>query len=222
MLLHTHSSSCRSAHARWSRFGWQLLGALAMVATLLAGARTAWSDEGSIQVPLLVANPKIDEGVLRHVVVAVAKLPDGVLVGVIVNRPTENRLAQLFPNHEPSGKVSDPVYFGGPYSPNAIVALVRSGESPGGHAFPFAPGVFLAVDAPTVDLVIERHPDQARFFVGYILWSPSTLQDELAAGVWVLRHADASTIFRKNTESLWRELMSPGIVAARGAAGRAN
>jgi putative AlgH/UPF0301 family transcriptional regulator len=118
--------------------------------------------------------------------------------------------------------VSEPVYFGGPNSPNAVVALVRSAESPGAHAFPFAPGVFLAIDAPTIDLVIKQHPDEARFFVGYVLWSPSALRDELAAGVWELRHADVSTIFRKNTESLWQELVSPRVVAAGTASVREN
>ena len=57
----------------------------------------------------------------------VAPAPTGGHVGVILNRPTRRTLSSLFPEHEPSKKVVDPVYYGGPFSRGALVAILGAG-----------------------------------------------------------------------------------------------
>lgn len=208
------SSTGRAVHAHRIHLGYRLLCAFAVAAAVLLSQNSrAWGADSPTQAPLLVASPKLADAMLGRSVIAVAPLPSGGHVGIIVNRPTENRLAQLFPDHEPSRRVSEPVYYGGPFSTNAIIALVHAAASPGTQAIAIARGVFLAVDAPTVDRVIEQHPDEARFFVGYVVWAPAQLEEQLAAGLWTLRRVDATTIFRKDTRSLWHELTSTGLVA---------
>src|SRR5689334_20097765 len=80
---------------------------------------------------ILVANPGFRDLEYRQTVLVAAPAPNGGHVGVILNRPTRRSLASLFPEHEPSKKVIDPVYYGGPFSRGALVALVRADAAPG-------------------------------------------------------------------------------------------
>src|SRR5512142_2192242 len=80
---------------------------------------------------LLVAHPGFRDLDYRQTVLLAAPAPNGGHVGVILNRPTRRSLASLFPEHEPSKKVLEPVYYGGPFSRGALVALVRSDSAPG-------------------------------------------------------------------------------------------
>lgn len=158
---------------------------------------------------LLVAHPQFRDPAWHETVLLAAPLPNGGHVGVILNRPTQTTLGELFPEHASSAKVADPVHFGGPFSTDALIAVVRSRESPGSGALALAKGLFLAVDGRTIDRVIEQTPQAARYYVGLVVWRPGELQLELAKGLWTLREADAGTVFRKDMETLWRELSNP-------------
>src|SRR5437868_5981222 len=106
----------------------RLLRALLALLLLASGARAfAQADEALV----LVANPGFRDMEYRETVLIAAPAPNGSHVGVILNRPTRRSLYSLFPDHEPSKKVNDPVFYGGPYSRSALVALVRTGETPG-------------------------------------------------------------------------------------------
>jgi hypothetical protein len=54
--------------------------------------------------------------------------------------------------------------------------------------------------------VIETMPNDARYFAGLTAWRPGELDDEIRAGAWEVRPADASTVFRADPGSLWRDL----------------
>ena len=80
---------------------------------------------------ILVAHPAFRDLEYRQTVLLAAPAPNGGHVGVILNRPTRRSLGSLFPEHEPSKKVQEPVFYGGPFSRGALVALVRSDNTPG-------------------------------------------------------------------------------------------
>lgn len=156
---------------------------------------------------LLVASPAFRDLEWRQTVLLAAPAPSGGHVGVIINRPTRRSLGSLFPEHEPSKKVIDPVYYGGPFSRGALVALVRSDTTPGTGTVPFMKNVYLAFRATTIDHVIETTPNEARYFVGYVGWRPGELRAEIDRGLWSVLDADADLVFRKDTEGLWEELL---------------
>jgi putative transcriptional regulator len=83
--------------------------------------------EGAV---FLVAHPAFRDLDYRQSVLIVTAMPNGGHVGVIVNRPTRRSLTSLFPAHEPSKKVADPVFYGGPFSRGALVALVKTETTP--------------------------------------------------------------------------------------------
>src|SRR5918999_2462110 len=172
---------------------------LALVSTFAA----AQSQEEAL---LLVAHPAFRDLEYRQTVLLAAPAPNGGHVGVILNRPTRRSLGSLFPEHEPSKKVQVPVFYGGPFSRGALVALVRSDSAPGAGSVLLMRNLYLAFRANTIDHVIETTPNEARYFVGYVGWRPGELKSEIDRGLWSVANADVDTIFRKDTEGLWEEL----------------
>jgi len=171
-----------------------------LVATPFAGAQA--QDDAII----LVAHPAFRDLEYRQTVLIAAPAPNGGHVGVILNRPTRRSLGSLFPEHEPSKKVAEPVYYGGPFSRGALVALVRGDEAPGAGSVLLMKNLYLAFRANTIDHVIETTPNEARYFVGYVGWRPGELRSEIDRGLWSVSNADLEVIFRKDTEGLWEEL----------------
>lgn len=156
---------------------------------------------------VLVAHPAFRDLEYRHTVLIAAPAPNGGHIGVILNRPTRRSLGSLFPEHEPSKKVVDPVYYGGPFSRGALVALVKADSTPGAGSVLLKRNLYLAFRANTIDHVIETTPNDARYFVGYVGWRPGELRSEIDRGLWSVLDADLETLFRKDTEGLWEELL---------------
>ena len=181
----------------------------ALLAPALFAALAAFGTPAGAQddAMLLVANPGFRDLEYRQTVLVAAPAPNGGHVGVIINRPTRRSLASLFPEHEPSKKVIDPVYYGGPFSRGALVALVHAESAPGQGTVPFMKGLYLAFRAKTIDHVIETTPNEARYFVGYVGWRPGELRAEIDRGLWSVLGADVDIVFRKDTDGLWEELV---------------
>jgi len=176
---------------------------LSMVLCLFVGGARAQEDEAV----LLVANPLFRDLEYRQTVLLAAPAPNGGHIGVIINRPTKQSLGNLFPEHEPSKKVVEPVFYGGPFSRGALVAVVRAESAPGAGTVPLMKNLFLAFRVTTIDHVIETTPNDARYFVGYVIWRPGELRSEIDRGLWAVQSASIDTVFRKDTEGLWEELL---------------
>lgn len=176
---------------------------LALLASVLGWPAQAQDD----QAVFLVAHPMFRDLDYRQTVLLAAPVPTGGHVGVILNRPTRRSLGSLFPEHEPSKKVVDPVYYGGPFSRGALVALVKTDATPGSGSLPIMKQLYMAFRANIIDHIIEATPNEARYYVGHILWRPGELRHEIDRGLWTVLDADLDVVFRKDTEGLWEELL---------------
>jgi putative transcriptional regulator len=177
---------------------------IAFLGFVLAGAPAFAQADDAI---ILIAHPQFRDLEYRQTVLIAAPAPNGGHVGVILNRPTRRSLGSLFPEHEPSKKVVEPVFYGGPFSRGALVALVKSDSAPGNGSVLLMKNLYLAFRANTIDHVIESTPNEARYFVGYVGWRPGELKGEIDRGLWSVTGADLDTVFRKDTEGLWEELL---------------
>jgi putative transcriptional regulator len=184
------------------------LSAILMVA---GAAIAAWSSPGraaEISEPIiLVAKRHLHDKLYGSTILIARPIGGDRHVGFIVNKPTQLTLGKLFPRHEPSRKVADPVFLGGPVSPEVIFALVQGRESPGGRSIRILDDLYLAIDSVIVDRVIEKQPSKARFLAGMVLWRPGELSDELQRGFWYVQDATADIILRKPTDNMWEELV---------------
>ncbi|MFY9317549.1 MAG: YqgE/AlgH family protein [Burkholderiales bacterium] len=178
---------------------------LLALAVLIAASLPARAQEEEAM--LLVAHPGFRDLDYRQTVLLAAPAPNGGHVGVILNRPTRRSLSSLFPEHEPSKKVIEPVYYGGPFSRGALVALVKAGNAPGEGTVRLMKNLYMAFRVNTIDQVIEAHPNDARYYVGYVGWRPGELKNEIDRGIWSVLGADVDVVFRKDMEGLWEELL---------------
>ena len=156
---------------------------------------------------MLVAQPELQSELFGSTILFVKPAPDGGHIGFIINRPTTAKLGDLFPEDEPSKKVVDPIYLGGPEGYNRVFALVDKRDSAGKDALQMIPGVFLVADGNAVDRVIASDPEHARFFLGMVTWEPGQLDSEIERGMWFVDQADAKLILEKKTDGLWEELV---------------
>ena len=156
---------------------------------------------------LLVAKRSFEDPVYGSTIVLARPVQGGGHVGFIVNKPTKLNLAELFPEHEPSKKVADPLFLGGTVDMNLVFALVETHGARKDGAVRIAPDLFLAYETKTVDRIIESESDHARFFLGMVVWRPGQLDDELDRGLWYVDEPEAKLVLRRKTDGLWEELV---------------
>jgi len=156
---------------------------------------------------LLVAKRSFEDPVYGATIVLAKPVQGGGHVGFIVNRPTKMSLAQLFPEHEASKKVADPLFLGGTQDMNLVFALVETQGNRKDGTIRIAPDLFLAYETKAVDRIIESESDHARFFLGMVVWRPGQLDDELDRGLWYVDEPEAKLVLRRKTDGLWEELL---------------
>jgi len=152
---------------------------------------------------LLVAKPTLQGPYMQTAVLAVP-LGDK-HIGFILNRATDVTMGKVFPEHAPSAKVLDPIYFGGPEAADSIFALVR--RDPGAPSMLLFGDLFMTGNGRNIDRIIEQTPNEARYFAGFVGWLPDELASEIERGFWYVAEPDASLVFRKDPASMWPELM---------------
>ena len=153
---------------------------------------------------VLVASPDL-EGPYSHTALIVVPRGD-THVGFILNRATEARLATLFPEHAPSAKVADPLFYGGPEAAGSVFALLR--RDPGQPSIRLFGDLFVTGNGKNIDRIIEQTPNDARYFAGFVGWTSGELAKEIEAGYWYVADPDAALVFKKDTGSMWEELVT--------------
>jgi putative AlgH/UPF0301 family transcriptional regulator len=124
-----------------------------------------------------------------------------------LNKQTPITLATLFPAHEPSKGVKDNVFFGGPMTSNAIAAVIQKypGEGQKG-VIEFTKDLYMVLSSDAIDAIIESAPNDARYYVGNVIWRPGELAMELDKGMWTVLPVSNEIVFRKNISGLWKSL----------------
>jgi putative transcriptional regulator len=178
-----------------------------LAAFLIAAACTthAQGPQRDLDRPLLlVAAPDL-QGPYGRTALLVVPAAGGQHLGFILNRATEVKLGALFPEHAPSAKVADPVYFGGPVMSESIFAIV--GRNPGGPALHLFGDLFVTGNAAEVDRIIEQSPNEARYFAGFVGWQAGELAKELERGFWYATDPDAK-LLQQSPEGMWEALVN--------------
>ena len=114
-------------------------------------------------------------------------------------------MASVFPDHPPSAKVAEPIYFGGPEMMDSLFALVRKDPGPG--SVRVLNDLFVTAESDCIDRIIETTPNDARYFAGFVGWKPGELAKEIESGYWYVEEMDPSQAFRKDAGAMWDELV---------------
>lgn len=181
-----------------------------LVLLLLAGvvARPAFGAGPVANGIFLIARPGMKDSNFSKTVVLVTLPKGGAPLGVIINRPLKQRLADLFPDFKTLKGKTDPIYFGGPVELPLVSFVVRSTKTPDG-ALPVLHDVYFSTSHELFEKLMKR-PDptaNVRVFAGYSGWAPGQLQTEIKRGGWYTLPADANTIFNTDPAKMWDKLV---------------
>jgi len=159
----------------------------------------------SLRGHLLVAGPKLlDPNFLRTVVLVGEHGEEGAL-GVVLNRPSDARVAEAVPALAQLVEEDAVVHVGGPVQPEAVTVLAEFSER--GQA---ATTVFGRVGFARGDLdvnALATGTPRARVFAGYAGWSAGQLEGELAGGDWILADPLADDVFSSEGLGLWATVL---------------
>jgi len=177
-----------------------------LMLTLLVLFTTAVKAADLTQPVILVATERLADSPLAETVLVAAPLSDGSHIAFVVSNPTNHTLASLFPEHVAARRVADSVFLGGPLFPQTLFAIAHVPLEHKQGLLELAPGVVVVFQADEIDRIIETAPNDARYFLGLILWPPGGLEEEVDKGVWQARPAEARTVFSQKPRNLWRTL----------------
>jgi putative transcriptional regulator len=156
---------------------------------------------------MLVAKRTVQDPMYGSSVLLVTHMAGGGHIGFIVNKPTPVKVAQAFPDHQPSN-AGESLFLGGPVIHNVLFAVVNRRDSPGGDSLQLAPDLFVAAGADTVKGILEKEPEHARFIVGAVVWEPGELAAEVLAGAWYTMEPDSELLLRRQTDRLYEDAVN--------------
>lgn len=153
----------------------------------------------SLRGSLLIASPALSDYFRRTVVLVVEHGEEGAM-GVVLNRPSEHRVAEAVPPLAPLAGDDDLVYAGGPVQPNAVVALGDFSDRADAAALLVGDVGLLDPDADSPAL------RRLRVYAGYAGWAPAQLESELEQEGWIVEPAHPDDPFSEG--DLWAEALA--------------
>ncbi len=156
---------------------------------------------------LLIASPTLrDQNFVRTVVLLCEHSEKGSM-GLVVNRPSETRVADALRGVTTLPPPEEILFSGGPVQAEILLVLHKVERAING-AQPVADGMALGGDMQVlVDLLAaKRSPeDRVRVYAGYAGWGAGQLAMEMATGSWFTRPATAHFVFDVEPTAMWAE-----------------
>lgn len=169
----------------------------------------------SLRDHFLIAMPAMADPNFNETVTYVCKHDEAGALGVVINRPSEMSVAEMFAelklelgNRDLGAK---PVLRGGPVEPERGFVLHRSSKS---FDTTLAGGEVKVTLSPDILTSIAQGegPDEAIMVLGYAGWDSGQLEAELKANAWLTVPAEPAIIFETPFEQRWTAALGlPGV-----------
>jgi putative transcriptional regulator len=126
--------------------------------------------------------------------------------GLVLNRPTGNKVGDALVADLPDSVKELPLYLGGPVQPTAMSFL---------HADNFLPEANVLANLSlghSLDGLMDLGDSfsatkKVKLFAGYSGWAPGQLENEMRRKAWLTHPASLDLIFAADPGSLWPSLM---------------
>jgi putative transcriptional regulator len=188
--------------------GWYKLWLPFDVLTSLKDPHDVKTKEKLAKGKFLVANQKLKDPNFFQTVVLLIKYGQEGAMGLVINRPSEVKLATLFPDIKELEQKKDTIYIGGPVAINSLTLLVKSTTQPKESMHVFQ-DIYISSSLAELKRMIEDAAKNERFriYAGYAGWAPKQLEVELSRGDWHVLKADVESVFDKKPLNIWQELI---------------
>jgi putative transcriptional regulator len=157
----------------------------------------------SLRGSLLLASPSLVDPNFRRSAVILGEHGELGALGVILNRPSDTRVADAVPGLAGLVEEDDVVYVGGPVRPATVLVLAEVDDPEAVDGFVVGDVGFLRGDFDAAEL--DGRVRRARIFAGYAGWSPEQLEAELAGDDWIVEPARPDDVFAPLGADLWRD-----------------
>lgn len=151
---------------------------------------------------LLVAVPQMSDENFRQTVVLVLEHSEHGAIGLVLNRPTDFKLTDLW--QQMTGKKAKAVgtlFIGGPCE--ARLVALHTLDQWGNNEI--LPGLFLTHEPADLEKLLVQGTDPLRLFTGCAGWGPGQIERELAEGTWFVVDAQMGTVLA-DPDRLWRKV----------------
>ena len=168
----------------------------------------AWAQRPAANAALLVALPNLKGSTFTESVVLVMRVPGEETIGVILNRRGDEAPPGLV-LPEGSGRMAG-IYRGGPLSPRAPFAIAETMADVEGSR-EVVEGVRFAAGARNLRALLGApEVGRSKVCLGYSGWAPGQLAQEIAAGYWEVRSAEARHLFDPDPATQWTRMAGSG------------
>lgn len=157
----------------------------------------------SLKGHVLVASPYlVDPNFVRTVVLMLHHSDEGAF-GVVLNRPAENSVKDLWEKIGEEGCDNEQVvHFGGPVSGPLMALHTLKGAS----ETEVFPGLYFAAQRENLEKILRQDKHPVRIFVGHAGWGGGQLEQELEEGAWLTNPAKAEFVFYERESDLWKNV----------------
>jgi len=158
---------------------------------------------------LLVATPPLEDPNFDRTVVYMLEHHDQGALGVIINRPTPEQLAEPLDRWSELQPSPGSMFLGGPVETDALIALALTKQPLDEATDELAPvsGTIASADLTTDPVFVAARVDAVRVFRGYAGWGPGQLESEIEAGAWLVLDAEPTDVFATEPDALWRTVL---------------
>ena len=158
----------------------------------------------SLRGQLLISSGGLYDPNFRHTVTLVGEHNADGALGVVLNRPLEVTVEQVFPPLSTLVSSGESLFQGGPVQTRSAVLLAEVSD-PSLLDLPVLESVGFLVGEVSED--VQPSILRARVFAGYAGWGPGQLEAEMAADSWILEPARVEDVFTDAPELLWSRVL---------------
>jgi putative transcriptional regulator len=158
---------------------------------------------------LLVATPPLEDPNFDRTVIYVLEHHDEGALGLVLNRPSLERLGEPLDGWVDLQTDPSLVFAGGPVETDALIALARTYrplDEADDHLAPLN-GDIASADLAADPALLISSINALRVFRGYSGWGPGQLDDEIEAGAWLVLDPDPADLFTSQPDDLWRRVL---------------
>jgi putative transcriptional regulator len=166
------------------------------------------SAETNLTNHFLIAMPRLEDPNFFHTVAYLCEHTSDGAMGIVINRPMELHLADIFEQLEikiSSTKIAEqPVYLGGPVQSDRGFVLHDSSTS-WSSTMRVTNEISVTTSLDILEAIaVDEGPHKSLVALGYAGWGAGQLESELAQNAWLSGPAESDIIFNRPSEERWQ------------------
>ncbi len=155
----------------------------------------------------LIANPVLPDRNFSRPVVLLCDHNEEGSFGLVVNRRTNLKTSEVFPENDFFKASERPVFAGGPVSSTQVFYLCRS-QDPLPGLDRVCEGIYMGMSRDALEKALGsiRNPEtNIRFYMGYSGWGAGQLACEMEQRSWLTCVALESLVFEEAENKIWHD-----------------